>query len=440
MNEQGKRVLILGGSYGGLYCAEFLHDLARKSSAPRPKITIIDRKNYVLYHAFLAECVSNQVNPLSIAPSIRRVLAKRDVEFVQAEILEIDLENKRAVTDNGTYEGDVLVLALGGVTGYFGNADFEKYGYPCKEMEDGLRLRNHIIECLELADRSQDQEERRRLLTFVQAGAGPTGLEVLTEIADYMHKVCGKFYKTLNFSRDIRLILAEGMDRVLCTLEPEMSQAASGKIQRLGIEVRCGTLVTGAGPGYVDLKCDGEVKRIPTDTLIWVTGIKASPLIAALPVEHDRMGRVVVDKLFQVAGYSDIYAVGDNAHVPDESGTAPLGTTAQVAVQAGPALARNLLAKWEGREMTPFKYWNRGEMVSVGTLDAVCSPFGRKVYGPFAWFLYKYVHFSKMPTWHARLRTLSDWLLNWTSGPNISTLDYRGWVLDKKERQEYMQE
>ncbi|NLT41275.1 MAG: NAD(P)/FAD-dependent oxidoreductase [Anaerolineae bacterium] len=435
MNEQGKRVLILGASYGGLYCAWFLHDLARKSSAPRPKITIIDRKNYVLYHAFLAECVSNQVNPLSIAPSIRRIIGKRDIEFVQAEITEIDAANKRAVTDCGTFEGDVLVLALGGVTGYFGNKDFEKYGYPCKEMEDSLRLRNHIIECMERADRSRDQEERRRLLTFVQAGAGATGLEVLTEVGDYVRKVCGKYYKSLNFRRDIRLILAEGMDRVLCTMEPDMSRAADSKLQRLGIEVRCGTLVSGAGPGYVDLKSGGEVKRIATETLIWVTGIKASPLIAGLPTEHDRMGRVVVDKLFQVSGFSDVYAVGDNAHVPDESGN-PLGTTAQVAVQAGPALARNLLAKWEGREMTPFKYWNRGEMVSIGSLDAVSTPFGHKVNGPLAWMMYKYVHFSKMPTWHSRLRTLSDWLLNWTSGPNISTLDYKGWMQDKKERHE----
>lgn len=433
MNEQGKRVLILGASYGGLYTAEFLHDLAKKSSAPRPQITIIDRKNYVLYTAFLAECVSNQVNPLTITPSVRRILKNRDVEFVQAEITEIDLANKRAVTDNGTYDGDVLVLALGGITSYFGNADFEKYGYPCKELEDGLLLRNHIIDCLERADRSTDVEERRRLLTIVQAGAGCTGLEVMTEIAEYLHKVCGKYFKNINVHRDVRLILVEGLDRILSTLDEPLSRAATSKVQKLGIEVRCNTMVAGAGPGYVELKSDGQIERVASDTLIWVAGVKTNPLVAALQVEHDRQGRIICDKLFQVPGHPDVYALGDNAHVPDEAGTAPLATTAQVAVQEGPALARNLIAKWEGREMTPFKFWYRGDLVSIGSLDAVCSPFGWNVFGMTGWLLFKYVYLSKLPTWHNRLRALTDWTLNFVTGPSISTLEYKGWKDQRDE-------
>ncbi|MGI6209067.1 MAG: NAD(P)/FAD-dependent oxidoreductase [Anaerolineae bacterium] len=425
MNEQGKRVLILGASYGGLYCAKFLHDLVQKSSAPKPKITIIDRKNYILYTAFLPELVSNQVNPLTIAPSVRRILGKRDVEFVEAEILDIDVDNKRAITSRGTYEGDVLVIALGGVTNYFGNENFEKYGYPCKWMPDGLALRNHVIDCLEKADRSTDLDERRRLLTFVQAGAGACGMEVMTELTEFLHRVCGKAYKNINFYRDVHMILAEGLGRVLSSLEEPVSRAATEKMRRRGIDVRVNTFVTDAGPGYVDIKSGDQTERIETETLIWVAGVKANPLVASLPLEHDRAGRIIVDRLFQVPGKPDVYSVGDCAHCPDENGQ-PLATTAQVAVQQGPALARNLIASWEGREMTPFKFWYRGDLVSIGSLDAVCTPFGWNIFGATGWLLFKYVYFSKLPTWQSRLRVLSDWILNYLQGPSIARLEYDG--------------
>mgnify|MGYP005847037987 CR=1 FL=1 len=415
------RVVILGGSFAGLYCAQVLHDTSRKSKAPKPSITVIDRKNFVLFTAFLPEVLSNQLNPLSIVPAIRRIIGKRDISFHQTEVKEIDLDSKRVITQKGVFEYDTLILALGGVTNYFGNENFEKYSFPFKTMADGLRLRNHVIDLLERADRSTDPQERRRLLTFVQAGAGACGLEVMTELREFLHKVCGKVYPTIDFQRDVRLILAEGLPRVLSGMPESCAVAACEKMERREIKIHLNTFVTDAGPGWVEF--DGR-ERVECETFIWVAGIKANPLIASLPVEHDRMGRIKVDQFNAVPGYPGVYAIGDNAHFVENG--QPLAPTAQVAVQQGPALARNLVAQAEGRPMKPFKFHYRGDLVSIGTLDAVCSPYGRNIYGAGGWLLFKWVYFSKMPTMQNRFRLLSDWLLNALQGPTVARLEYDG--------------
>jgi len=244
----GNRVLILGGSFAGLYCTQVLHDTAKKAGTPMPDITLIDRNNFVLFTAFLPEMMSNQLNPLSIVPAIRRVVGGRNIAFHQTEILDIDLSNKRVTTGKSVFEADTLVLALGAVTNYFGNESFEKYGFPFKTMAHGLRLRNHIIDCLERADRSKDEAERRRLLTFIQAGAGACGLEVMTELREFLHLTCGKAYRNINFHRDVQLILAEGLPRVLSGMPEACALAACEKMQRRHIDVRLSTFVTGAAP------------------------------------------------------------------------------------------------------------------------------------------------------------------------------------------------
>jgi NADH:ubiquinone reductase (H+-translocating) len=153
-----------------------------------------------------------------------------------------------------------------------------------------------------------------------------------------------------------------------------------------------------------------------------VAGVKASPLVAALPLEHDRSGRIKVDEFMRVPGYDGVYAIGDDAHQIGEDGE-PLSPTAQVAVQQGPALARNLVAEWEGRPLKPFKFHYRGDLVSIGTLDAVCCPYGWNVFGFTGWLLFKWVYFSKMPTMQNRFRLLSDWVLHGLQGPTVARLE-----------------
>jgi NADH dehydrogenase len=355
---------------------------------------------------------------------VRRIIGKRDIAFHQTEIEEIDLQNKRVITQKGAFEYDTLILALGAITNYFGNESFEKYGFPFKTMADGLKLRNHVIDLLERADRSTDLQERRRLLTFIQAGAGACGLEVMTELREFLHKVCGKAYPTIDFQRDVRLILAEGLPRVLSGMPEACALAACEKMGRREIKIRLNTFVTNAGPGWVEI--DGK-ERVDCETLIWVAGIKTNPLVAGLPVEHDKMGRIKVDEFNAVPDCPGVYAIGDNAHFVEDG--EPLSSTAQVAVQQGPALARNLVAQAEERPMKPFKFHYRGDLVAIGTLDAVSSPYGHTVNGAIGWLLFKWVYFSKMPTMQNRFRLLSDWVLHALQGPTVARLEYDGTMM-----------
>ena len=420
----GNRVLILGASWAGAYCAPALHDTARKSGAPVPQITVVDRKNFILNTALLPEVLSNSLNPLSIVPALRRLWGRRDINFIQAEILSIDVEAKRVSTSTGDLEYDTLVLALGGETNYFNNESFWKYGWPFKNMADGLKLRNHVIDLLERANASSDLAEKRRLLTFVQAGAGACGLEVMTELREFLHKVVGKSYRNLSMHRDVQLILAEGLPRVLAGMPQTCSDAACEKLTKQGIDIRLNTFVKAAGPGWVEL-ASGD--RIETETLIWVAGTKAVPLIANIPCEHDRAGRIKVDKFHRVPGLDGVYAIGDAAHFIGEDGQ-PLGTTAQTAVQQGPNLARNLIKQSLGQAPTPYKYHYRGDLVSIGTLDSVTTPFGREVRGPLGWLMFKWVYFWKTPTMQNRFHILSDWFLGAVSGRMVASLEMNNGV------------
>lgn len=418
----GNRVVILGGSFAGLYCAQVLHDTARKSAIPKPKITVLDRNNFVLFATFLPEVLSNQVNPLTVVPAIRRVTGQRDIDFRQTEIQGVDFDKKLVHTETGDFEYDTLVIALGGATNFYGNQNAERYSFPFKTLADGLRLRNHVIDCLERANQSKNAADRRRLLTFVQAGAGCSGLELMTELEAFLHHVCGRVYRNINYYRDVRLILAEGLPRVLASLPELASQAGLAKLAKKGIEVSLNTFVTDVGPGWVEL---GKGERIETETLIWAAGVKANPMTAQFPFEKDRIGRIKVDEYNRVLGQENVYAIGDVAHFIGEDGV-PLAQTAQVAVQQGPALARNLIASWEGKLMRPFRFHYRGDLVSIGNLDAVCTPFGWNVFGLSGWLLFKWVYFSKMPVMQNRFRLLSDWILYFLQGPIVSRLDEFG--------------
>ncbi|MHB0877073.1 MAG: NAD(P)/FAD-dependent oxidoreductase [Anaerolineae bacterium] len=420
----GNRVLVLGASWAGAFCAPALHDTARKLGAPMPQITVVDRNNFILNTALLPEIISNSLNPLSIVPSLRRLWGKRDINFVQAEILSIDVNAKRVTTSAGDLEYDSLVLALGGQTNYFNNPSFEKYGWPYKVMADAIRLRNHVIECLERANAAEDLAEKRRLLTFVQAGAGACGLEVFTELSELLHHVCGKTYRNVSMHRDVRMILADGLPRVLAGMPQTCADAACEKLTKKGVDIRLNTFISAAGPGWVEL-AGGE--RIETETLIWVAGTKAVPLIAGIPCEHDRAGRIKVDEFHRVPGLDGVYAVGDAAHFVGDDGQ-PLGTTAQTAVQQGPNLGRNLVRESLGQPPKPYHYHYRGDLVSIGTLDSVTTPFGREVRGPLGWLVFKWVYFWKTPTMQNRFRILTDWVLHYLTGPMVASLELKAGI------------
>ncbi len=418
--DQKPKIVILGAGFGGLYTALFLGKPLRKQ--PKAEVTLIDKSNYLLFTALLAEVLSGKLDMWPIVRSIRQMIHKLPIEFRQSTVESIDLEKSQVHTDGGTLDYDYLVLALGGVTNYFGNDNLKKYTFPFKTLGDALRLRNHVIDVLEEAHSCEDPARRRSLLTFVQVGAGATGVEAIVEICDLLHQILPTLYPNIDFHRDVRMLLVEGLERILLTMPPDLAHRAQRQIERDGIEVQLGTFVTDAGEGWVRF-ADGQT--IETQTLIWAAGVRANPLIEALPLEKDRTGRLMVDGYLNVPSYPNVYAVGDNAHFRAEDGQ-PLAPTSQVAVQQAPLLARNLLARLEGGAQQPFRYHHRGDLVCVGPTCAVANPYGVQLSGLAGWFIFKAVYLSKLPGMRNRIEAMLGWLWATLRQPNISKIDLSG--------------
>ena len=397
------QILILGAGFAGLYLT--LRLAARLRG--RAEITLVDRNNYFLFSPLLHEVMVGMVEMHHAVHPIRRFLRGLPVRFVEAAVEEIDLEAKTVDTSAGSFAYDYLVLGLGSVTNDFGMEQVARYAFPLKTIAEAFRLRNHILTLFERAANTTDPEERRRLLTFVQAGAGLTGLETITELHDFLHESLRKDYPMIR-PEEIRLVLIDGLPELQAPSHPTLARRTLRLLQRKGIELRFKTLVKDAGPGWVACR-DGAV--IPTHTLIWTAGVCASPSIAALPVEKGSQQRVKVLPTLQLPAYPEVLALGDCAYCTDENGR-PLPTTAQVANQQAPVAAANLLRLLAGSPPQPFTYRRMGELASLGTANAIAELGPVTVSGFLAWWIWRTIYLAKMPRWADRVHIAADWSMD----------------------------
>ena len=401
------RIIILGGGFGGAYCAQALERLLPRRSA---EVLLIDEKNYFVFYPLLVEAGTGSLEPRHAVVAMRAFL--RETAFRMGRILAIDLETRtvsyRLPESSETHNEpfDHLVLALGSVTRLPDIPGLHEHCFEMKSMSDAVGLRDRAIRLLELADATPDAERRRRLLHFVVVGASFTGAEVAGEFEVFLREA-GRAYANVH-SCDCMMTLIEIGDRILPALDRELSQFALDRMRKRGIDVRLNTGVTEVQAERVKLSPN---EWIDTHTVIWCAGIAAPPLLGDLNLPLDNRGYLVCDRDLRVSGHDKVWAIGDCAVNLDASGR-PYPATAQHAVRQGAHLARNLARVLSGGSALPCDITSIGAVAALGCRTGVAKIFGMKLAGFPAWFLWRSVYLLKMPGFSRKLRIALDWAMD----------------------------
>ncbi len=406
------RVVIVGGGFGGL-------EVAKRLRRCDVDVTIIDRHNYHLFQPLLYQVATGGLSPANIATPLRCILRKQsNCEVLLAEVVDIDIRSKQLRLADGLQGFDILVLAAGSTHSYFGNDEWAADAPGLKTIADATNIRRRIYLAFESAEREMDPDRRRRLLTFVVVGGGPTGVELagaLAEIADYTLK---RDFRRIN-PPDTRIVLVEASSHLLNFYPVELCERAARKLEQLGVEVRVDTRVTQITKDHVRLDTTEGELVIDTETVLWGAGVKANPLgkklAEACGVEADRGGRIPVTSDLSVAGNPDIFAIGDIAVCSGPNGK-PLPGLAPVAIQQGQYVARLVARRIKSKPAeSSFVYNDRGTMATIGRAAAVAQIGSWKFFGLFAWLMWLFIHLMLIVQFQNRLLILMQWAWNYAT-------------------------
>ena len=395
------RVVIVGAGFGGLVAARALRKVAAK-------VTVIDRRNYHLFQPLLYQVATAGLSPADIAAPIRGILRNQmNAEVLMARVTGVDRARREVTIDGSDHRipYDYLILAAGARHAYFGHDEWEHVAPGLKKIEDATAIRHRILVAFEKAEASTDAEERRRLLTFVIVGGGPTGVEMAGAIAELARMTLVKDFRTID-PASARVILVEGGPRVLLAFPEDLSAKARRSLEKLGVEVLTNTPVELCDAGGV---VSGG-KRIEARTILWAAGVQAAPAARWLQADKDRAGRVKVNPDLSVAGAPDIFVIGDNATVMQANGQ-PVPGVAPAAKQMGEYVARVIAGRIAGQPVrAPFCYRNYGNFATIGRHAAVADFGWLKLSGYPAWLLWGAAHIYFLIGFRNRLAVMLDWL------------------------------
>ena len=403
-----RHVVILGGGFGGLYAARAL------KSAP-VHVTVIDRTNHHLFQPMLYQVATAALSPSDIAYPIRSVLRKhKNTDVLMGNVTRIDVERRLVQLEDGrSIDYDYLLVAIGARHSYFGHGEWELHAPGLKAMTDALEVRRRILIAFELAEQERDPRKREALLNFVIVGAGPTGVEVAGALAEIKEKTLKRDFRNIN-PRAARVILVEGGDRVLPPYPAKLSAAAQRTLERLGVVVRTGALVTAVRPDGVVIGDD----FIPSQCVIWAAGNEASPVLKTLGVPLDRQGRVIVEPDLSIPGHPEVLVLGDAAafsHQPGRPG--PLPAVSPVAIQMGHYAARIIRHETAGNALVekraPFSYFDKGQLAVIGRGRAVADLRKVKFSGFLAWLSWIFVHIAYLIGFRNRVIVLTEWAISY---------------------------
>ena len=392
-----ERVVIVGGGFGGLYAARAL------GGAP-VQVTILDRRNHHLFQPLLYQVATAALSPGDIASPIRWILRRqKNSEVLLAEVRRVDVARRALVLEDGEIPYDYLIVASGATHAYFGHDEWREVAPGLKTLEDALEIRRRVLLAYERAEREPDPAARAALLTFVVIGGGPTGVELAGALAEISRQSLARDFRHFN-PGSARIILVEGGPSLLAAFPEPLRESAKSDLERLGVEVRTGTPVTGVRDGCVEIGRDA----IHAATILWAAGVAASPLGATLGAPLDRAGRVLVQPDLTIPGHPEVFVIGDLASLAGPDGK-PLPGVAQVAIQMGRHAARNILRALEHQPYRPFVYKNLGNMATIGRASAIAD-FGRvRLRGWFAWLAWLFVHIMNLIGFRNRVVVLVQW-------------------------------
>jgi NADH:quinone reductase (non-electrogenic) len=397
--EGPPRVVIVGAGFAGLTAAQ------RLRNAPI-RLTVIDRRNYHLFQPLLYQVATAGLSPADIATPIRSILRhQKNTAVLLGRVTGIDKRARVVETEGRHIPYDMLIVATGARHAYFGHDEWEGVAPGLKKIDDATDIRRRILTAFERAESTEDEAERRRLLTFVVVGAGPTGVELSGAIAELARKALAADFRNID-PRATRVMLVEAGPRVLATFPESLSAAAQRSLEKLGVEVRLGQPVTRCDDGGVTVA--GE--RIEARTILWAAGVAASPAAKWLGAEADRAGRVKVEPDLTLPGHPEIFVLGDTGLVAGHDGK-PLPGIAPVAKQQGRYAAEVIVSRLEGWSAPPvFRYRHLGNIATIGRKVAVADFRFARLHGQIAWLLWGLVHVYFLVGFRNRLAVLLDWL------------------------------
>ncbi|TLU88377.1 MAG: NAD(P)/FAD-dependent oxidoreductase [Chlorobium sp.] len=396
--ENKKRVVIVGGGFAGLNAARVLGNKLDMD------VTLIDRKNYHLFQPLLYQVAMAALGEGDIAAPLRNMLAGyHNITVFKGIVKNIDMEGKTVITDFKNIPYDYLILACGVQHHYFGHNEWEENAPGLKTLAQAKEIRRRVMEAYERAERTSDPVERKKLLTFVIVGGGPTGVELAGSIGEMSRYTLSRFYRNID-PKLTRIFIVEAAPRILGSFDHELASKATRSLEKLGVQVWTNSMVS-------DVNADGVQignERIEAATVLWAAGVTAIAIGRTMGVETDAIGRIIVESDLSIPGHPEIFVGGDLAHFDIENGKTLPGL-APVALQQGKAIGKNILLDHKGKQRKTFRYKDKGQMATIGKNKAIVEVGKLKFDGIIAWFTWLLVHIYFLTSFRHRVFVMLQW-------------------------------
>jgi NADH dehydrogenase len=421
-----KKIVIVGAGFAGLNAAKRMRRLKDV------EIVVIDRENHHLFQPLLYQVAMAALSPADIAVPIRTLLVASNVRVIKSAAQRVDLARRCVVTDGGEFPYDYLLLACGAQHAYFGHEEWEAYAPGLKNLPQATEIRRRVLEAFEAAERDSDSQVRRRHLTFVVVGGGPTGVELAGAIGEMSRYTLARDFRSID-PRQTRVVLVEAGPRILPSFDPKLAARAMRDLESLGVQVWTGAAVTDVTEAGVTIGSE----KLDASTVLWAAGVKAADIGGTLGAPVDRAGRVIVGPDLTIPNHPEVFVVGDMAHALGESGK-PLPGVAFVATQQGiyfASIVKQETKASSSQPREPFRYVDLGSLATIGRSRAIAQLGPMRLSGWFAWWFWLMLHIYRLSGFRNRLSVLIQWAwsyLTFTRGARLIVgKEWRSYGSDK---------
>ncbi len=399
-----KKVLILGGGFVGINAAKAL------GNRPAVDVTLIDRKNHHLFQPLLYQVAMAGLSPAEIAAPIRSTLSMyRNIRVLMGEVIDVNLSQQKVITDFAHLDFDFLIMALGAEHTYFGHNQWEEYAPGLKTVTQATEIRRRVLTAFELAEREPDPQIRKKLMTFVIVGGGPTGVELAGAIGEMSRHTLARDFRAIDPTLT-RVIIIEASPHILSMFSPELASRAMRDLETLGVQVWTSSKVTDIDVNGVEIGSE----RIAAATVLWAAGVQAPEIGKRMGVPIDAQGRIIVEPDLRLKDFSQVFIAGDQAHFTHQTGK-PLPGLASVALQQGHYIGKTILKMLANKPHDNFHYRDKGKLATIGKSRAIAETGTFKFTGLIAWLMWLLVHIYYLNGFKNRLMVFIQWVWSYVT-------------------------